>query len=385
MDTNTVEIAIIGGGIGGLTTAIALQQRGIEAHVFEAARALREAGAGIWMPSNAMQVFGRLKLATQIEHAGAQLTSIQLQDFQHGPLTTTDLTDVATQFDYTTTAIHRGRLQQLLADQLNPERLHLAKRCRRLTQNEDHVAITFEDETTITARLVIGADGLRSTVRQQLFPTAQTRYSGQSSVRAVVPFRLDAPFARAGVEVWGRGCRFGFSGISAEETYWYATFDAPANEPFDSQTAKIQLGQLAENFPAPVLSLVQATPHTSLIRADIHDLQPISCWHMGRVVLMGDAAHATTPNLGQGGAQAIEDAYVLATAIAEQSTYQAAYAHFEKVRRAKAISIVNQSLQLGKLAHLHNPALRWLRDTAMRLTPSAVGKRQFASLYTLNF
>ena len=385
MENLSANIAIIGGGIGGLTTAIALKQRGITAHVYDAARELRAVGAGIWMPSNAMQVFGRLQIAPSIEQAGAPLNRIQLQDYQHGVLTITDLTPIANQFGFATTAIHRGRLQAALVEQLESNQLQLNKRCVGIVQHDDYVSIAFADGTNATAAIVIGADGLRSAVRQALFPEAQTRYSGQSSYRAIVPVKLDNQFANAGIEIWGRGCRFGFSSVSAAETYWYATFDAPAGRTVAPDAAKAMLIELARDFPAMVEALVEAVSAENLIRADIHDLVTLPTWHKGRVVLIGDAAHAATPNLGQGGAQSIEDAFVLASALADHATHQAAFQHFEQTRRAKAVTIVNQSWQLGKLAHLSNPIIRWLRDTTMKLTPSAVGKQQFAQLYALNF
>ncbi|MGB1253117.1 MAG: FAD-dependent monooxygenase, partial [Candidatus Promineifilaceae bacterium] len=346
---------------------------------------LRAVGAGIWMPSNAMQVFGRLNIAHKIEQAGAQLTSIQLQDCQHGTLTKTDLTNISQKFGYATTAIHRGRLQALLVDELDPQHLHLNKRCTHLTQHPDHVEINFTDGTSVSAAIVIGADGLNSAVRQQLFPTAKTRYSGQSSFRAVVPVMLNDTFANQGIEIWGHGCRFGFSTVSDTETYWYATFDIAEKTTLSSETSKTLLKTFAKDFPHPILALVQATPTDKLIRADIHDLATLPKWHTDRVVLIGDAAHATTPNLGQGGAQSVEDAYVLATALAEQPNPQHAFQQYENTRRAKALSIVNQSWQLGKLAHLHNPAIRWLRDTTLKLTPAKLGQRQFESIYSLNF
>jgi 2-polyprenyl-6-methoxyphenol hydroxylase-like FAD-dependent oxidoreductase len=129
----------------------------------------------------------------------------------------------------------------------------------------------------------------------------------------VTPFRLPEGFAGVGWEVWGPGRRFGFSAIGHGEVYWYATLDAPPGERDTSPAeTRRRLNAMAAPFPAPVPDLIAATDAERMLRTDMYDLAAIPAWHRGRVVLLGDAAHATTPNLGQGGAQSIEDAWVLA-------------------------------------------------------------------------
>ncbi|MEM8531624.1 MAG: FAD-dependent monooxygenase [Chloroflexota bacterium] len=108
-------------------------------------------------------------------------------------------------------------------------------------------------------------------------------------------------------------------------------------------------------------------------------------WHSDRVVLLGDAAHATTPNLGQGGAQSIEDAYVLAQSLTSHSDHSAAFTHYEQVRKSKTQQIVDRSWQFGKMAHLSNPLMRSVRNMVIRSIPTAIRKRQFDTLYTLSF
>jgi 2-polyprenyl-6-methoxyphenol hydroxylase-like FAD-dependent oxidoreductase len=222
-------------------------------------------------------------------------------------------------------------------------------------------------------------------VRRQLFPDARLRYSGQSSYRAVVRATLPPDLAGGGQEIWGRGCRFGFSSIGGGEVYWYATLDAaPGVQEMPGQ-AKARLCELFAPFPAPVSELIAAAEEQQLIRTDMYDLRPLPAWHLGRVALLGDAAHATTPNLGQGGAQAIEDAYVLAECLAQQAEPAAAFAAYQQLRQAKATMVVNRSWQMGKLAHLKNPLGRAARNAFMRGMPASVGQRQFDTLFALNY
>jgi 2-polyprenyl-6-methoxyphenol hydroxylase-like FAD-dependent oxidoreductase len=379
------DVIIIGGGIGGLTAAIALQRHGVAAHVYEAAPELRTVGAGIWVPVNALEVLDRLGVAQAVQRAGALLERAELLDYRRGVLQTIDLRAIAQRYGFSTVAIHRARLHEALTAELAHGTLHLGKACQQIEQDSQAVRVQFADGSTAQGSLVVAADGVRSAVRRQLFPSAQLRYSGQSSYRAVVRAALPRELEKGGQEIWGRGCRFGFSSIGGGNVYWYATLDSPPGVKESIQQAKAQLQELFAPFPAPVQDLIAATKAELLIRTDIYDLRPLPAWYHGRVALLGDAAHATTPNLGQGGAQAIEDAWVLAESLARYPEPEQAFAAYQLLRQGKATMVVNRSWQMGKLAHLKNPLGRALRNTLMRAAPTSVGQKQFDALYTLNY
>ena len=379
------DVLIIGGGIGGLTTAVALQQRGIEAHVFEAAPELQAAGAGIWLPPNAMQVMDRLGLAKHMQQAGHPIETLYLCDYRQGVLQTAQLDQAKKHFGFATTAIHRGRLQRILADSIGSGQLHTGKACRNVVQEKKHVRVHFIDGSAATARVVIAADGIHSVVRQQLFPNSKVRFSGQTSYRAVAPCTLPSTLNGHGYEIWAEGRRFGYSTISAGEVYWYVSLNAPADTRDKGALDKANLLKHFTHFPEPVSRLIQATPEQQIVQTDISDLVKLPTWHSGRVVLLGDAAHATTPNLGQGGAQAIEDAYVLAQSLANHSDHRAAFIRYEQIRKVKAQHIVDRSWQFGKMAHLSNPLMRAVRNTVIRSVPTAIGERQLDTLYKLSF
>jgi 2-polyprenyl-6-methoxyphenol hydroxylase-like FAD-dependent oxidoreductase len=245
--------------------------------------------------------------------------------------------------------------------------------------------VRFADGSREEASLVVAADGLRSVIRQQLFPEAQLRYSGQSSYRAVVPFTLAESFDRYGWEIWGPGCRFGLSNIGHGEVYWYATLDSAPGEKDTPGQAPARLQRMASDFPDPIPALIAATPEAQMLRTDMYDLPQLPVWHQGRAVLLGDAAHATTPNLGQGGAQAIEDAYVLAEALAANPDHTLAFQRYEGLRRAKATMVVTRSRQMGQIVHTRNPIMRTLRNTLLRSLPASVGQKQWEALYRLEY
>lgn len=377
-------MVIVGGGIGGLTAAIALRRRGFEPRLYEAAPELREVGAGIGVPPNAVQVLDRLGLAEAVAAEGQPTRIAELRDARAGLLRRADMSYATDGRIWPTIAIHRGRLQRILAKQLPPASIHTGKQCTGVELDGDRAIVRFVDGSSTDADLVIGADGLRSVVRASIVPGARLRYSGQTSWRGVAKYHLPAEMDAVGWEVWSAGARVGFSAIGHGEVYWYATMDAPEGGTDAPGTLAANLAALAEPFPAPIPQLIGATEEARITRTDLVDLAPIATWHRGRVVLLGDAAHATTPNLGQGGAQAIEDAWVLADRLAAHQRIEPALAEYERIRMPKARMVVNLSWRFGKMMHLANPIARAARNLLFRAMPERLARRQYDALYRLN-
>ncbi len=175
-------------------------------------------------------------------------------------------------------------------------------------------------------------------------------------------------------ESWGRGERFGIVDIGFGETYWFAVADAP--EGGIDQDVRAELLFRFAGLHAPIAAILEATPAAHILRTDISDRHPIRQWHEGRVVLLGDAAHPMTPNLGQGAGQAIEDAAVLDQCLASNVDIATSMQQYEHRRMGRANAMVRGSRALGALAQVSNPAGVWLRNTAMRLTPASVAHAQ---------
>lgn len=378
-----MPILICGAGIGGLTAAIALQKRGLEAHVLEAAAELHAVGAGIWVPTNAMRVLAHLDLAEQIAAAGYPVDFIELADARAGRLKIIDLRELAGRYGQRSIGIHRAELQRILVEALQPGTLHLDRRVVEVRAETDGAVVRFEEGGEKFGRLIVGADGLRSTLRQQLFPTSSLRYSGQSAYRAAVQVRLPDELAGRSREIWGPGCRFGFTALGADLVYWYATWDTPAGKRDRRGEAQERLERFAEIFPDPVPHLITATPEEALLRTDLFDLRPLHRWHHGRTVLLGDAAHASTPNLGQGGAQAIEDAYVLARCLTEHPDLERALQRYEALRLPKSRFVSGTSWRAGMAAHWQHPIARRVRNQVVRHLPDAIIRRQLEPLYRI--
>lgn len=375
---------IIGGGIGGLTAAVAFRQKGWEVAVYEAAPELRPVGKGIWAPPNAMQTLAKLGLAAAVAEAGCPLDGIQIRTQSGTVLSRFDLGPVKTQYGHTTISIHRAALIGLLAAALPAGVLHLGKRFSRFESSPDQVAAAFEDGSAAQGDLLVGADGIRSVVREQLFPGVKLRYSGQTCYRGISAMKLPDALSNTCWEVWGGRYRFGFSSIQHGQVYWFAPMTAPAGGDFQTSETAAELADCYADFPNPIPQIIAASSMADVIRTDLYDFPPIPRWHEGRVVLIGDAAHAMTPNLGQGGAQAIEDALVLAEEFSQQHSAAEALGRFERIRMSKVKWVVNTAWRLGQMAHVQAPPARWLRDLALRWLPEQVNRKQLDRLYRLD-
>jgi 2-polyprenyl-6-methoxyphenol hydroxylase-like FAD-dependent oxidoreductase len=229
--------------------------------------------------------------------------------------------------------------------------------------------------------LLLGADGIHSKVRQQLFPKSATRYSGQTCWRGIAPVSLPNERIHHGQEAWGRKVRFGFAPISEQEVYWFAVANAPQGEKDEPGSKKEKLKAMYQDFHPLIGQIIDQTPPEKILRNDISDLKRLPTWYQNRICLLGDAAHATTPNMGQGGGQGVEDAYYISNILAQEKDYRQAFAQFEKERRKKVDYIVNTSWQFGKMAH--NPLGQRLFKVMMKWTPERILARQMQKMYAV--
>ena len=380
------KILIVGGGIGGLTAAIALQRQGIETEVFEAASELEPVGKGIWMPPNAMQVFERLGIDDAVAERGLMLRGVEVRDRKQGTLQVLDLEQAKEKYGFTITSIHRARLQQTLAEHVQSGALHLGTRCTGFAERRDgRIVVQFEDGSEEVGDVLIGADGIHSTIRQQLFPDVTLRYAGQTCYRGIAELTLKARSALICQEVWGGEVRFGFSAIGTGEVYWFAPMTAPAESPEPPSPVEELANQYAD-FPEPIPEIIRHTPDEETIRTDLYDIVPLKSWSKGTVVLLGDAAHAMTPNLGQGGAQSVEDAFVLADMLAaHRADIRQAIEEYEQLRIPKVRRLVRTARLFGMVAHVENRWLRRARNWMFRHTPEWVNRKQVDEMYALDY
>lgn len=376
---------IIGAGIGGLTTAIALAQKGIETTIFEQASELGEVGAGIWVAPNGLKVFEKLGLADEIIEAGKPLDMISIVDLQKKPISIIDGNRVKVKHKFKTIAIHRAALQNILLSKIAKEKLLLGKHFEFYTQEQEKVIATFDDGSQHEADFLIVADGIKSIGRLQSNKGSTLRYSGQTCWRFVVDF--DYPKAQDGkmYEVWShkKGLRVGYSQINSRQVYVFITNYQDAGGKDDYKTLHRNLLTLCEEFPAIVKEMISKVKPEKIIRTDLFDFKPISKWVDRNVALLGDAAHAATPNLGQGACQAIEDAYVISEQLALDSECQHAFEKYQLKRMKKAKYITDTSWRFAQVTNTTGITKSILK-TLLKVTPSSISERQFDRIYTFD-
>ncbi|GAA5220262.1 FAD-dependent monooxygenase [Membranihabitans marinus] len=375
-----MKIAIIGGGITGLTTAIALRKLGIPAEIFEQSEELKEVGAGIMLQPNAMKILDRLHLGNTIREHGIILHRMEITDQDLHPLKDFENginNDVSNQI----IGIHRGRLQQILYNALPPETVHLGHTYSSHSSNNGTIEIKFQD-STYTADVLLGADGIHSKVRQQLFPTASLRDSQQVCWRGISPIPLPPDLRHVGRESWGPGKRFGITQVSAEKTYWFAVLNSSVDISLDPNYVKSDLQNQFKDFAPIVNQIIEHTASTQIIRGDLFDLKRLPTWHLGSVCLLGDAAHAMTPNMGQGAGQGIEDSYCMSNVLNQNKTPKRAFEKFETLRRKKVDYIVNNSWRFGKMAH--STTGQFFLKLIMKFSPHSVVLSQMKKLYAVH-
>ena len=371
-------VNIIGAGIGGLTTALTLKQKGLHINIFESSAEIKPVGAGIILANNAMQVFQKLGIQDKIEKAGNKISYMKITDANLTKISVVDLAEYEKKYGVHNIAIHRGELQKILANEIGYDNINLSKRLSKI-EKADLFKLTFEDNTTIEGKLVIGADGIKSAVRNQLFGEGILRNANQKCWRGICKIDLPQKYLNELNEAWGKGKRFGFVNIGDKKVYWYALTNSK-----NVKTEQVNLTEMFKEFHNDILNIISATKKEQIIVSDIIDLKPIDKWQNENVCLIGDAAHATTPNLGQGACQAIEDAYVLGKLLDSGITIENTFKEYENARRKKAHMIVNTSWTVGKMAHIENRFGIWLRNFIMKNLPKSANKKQMDKIFNLN-
>lgn len=373
-------IDIIGGGIGGLTCGIALKRKGFKVRVFEQAKEMKPVGAGIILASNAMQVYRELGLSQKITNKGCTVSSLSVVDKKFQLISKTDLSVFEETFQLKNVAIHRGVLQQVLIEEFKTDELFLDHKLDEIRTEKNACVLRFENGKEYKSFLTIGADGIYSKVRNTLFDNVPIRKANQMCWRGVLNYPLSDRFKNQAIESWGKGKRFGFVKIDKNQVYWFALKSIKEESAKENETLD---ATLFSDFDPLVVDMIVKTEKNKIHAGEIVDLKPFKSWSISNVCLLGDAAHATTPNLGQGACQAIEDAFVLAECL-EKYEYEKAFTEFEKLRVYKAHKIVKTSYMLGKIAHWSNRILIVLRNGMLRNLPASINKKQIESLFLLD-
>ncbi|SFJ73325.1 FAD-dependent monooxygenase [Myroides guanonis] len=369
------QIIIIGAGIAGLTAAISLKKLGYKIVVYESSTTIKGIGAGLGLASNALKALQFLGLDQGISSIGTKVTASHIRDSRGRTVAIADATLVSEE-DNQNFAVHRKDLHQYLYEQLEKSEVIPNKKLVNFTQSKEEVFVEFEDGTSDTADYLIATDGVGSTVRQQLLPNSKPRYAGYTCWRAII--KNPGLKLTDSSETWGKEGRFGYVALPNNLIYWYACINTHKHE-VRNYTVK-DLCKNFQNYYHPIPKILSDTLDKDLLQNDIVDIKPIHQFYFERILLMGDAAHATTPNMGQGACMALEDVAVLINELKQTTDVENAFQNFEKKRLKRTRFIINTSRKMGIVAQLENPILISIRNILFRNMPKAFVKRQMKIL-----
>ncbi|MFD6974822.1 FAD-dependent monooxygenase, partial [Streptomyces sp. NPDC059949] len=373
---------VAGAGIGGLTAAVALHGRGWRVTVCERAPGPTAVGAGIVLAPNALRAFDAIGFDVTRAVGRAVPAAMGLRRSDGRWLNRADTAALTARYGGPPLAVHRSALAGALAAALPEDTIRYGVAVTSVDGADGSPVVRTSAGDLVGADLVLAADGIHSPLRRRYFPDhAGLRYSGETAWRTVLP-SVVSPAEALTAETWGRGERFGVVPLADGRIYVYATAVAP--EGYRPADVRTELLRRYGSWHDPIPALLERIDPAAVFQHDLHDLAaPLPRFHHGRLAWLGDAAHAMTPNLGQGGCQAIEDAVVLAHLLDRTGggDVPAALAAYSTARCARTDAIRVRARRAGRIAALTHPLAVAVRDLAVRATPARAAHRAMDDLF----
>jgi 2-polyprenyl-6-methoxyphenol hydroxylase-like FAD-dependent oxidoreductase len=369
-----MHVVIIGAGIGGLAAAVALRRVGVKSLIVERADSIREVGAGLTIWPNAVNALRELGVEARVTGSASPIERHSVRTPAGRLITVTEFGKISHNAGAPCICVHRAVLQRILLEGLPPAWVRPGARCVGF----NHSTAILEDGERIQADVLVGADGIASVIREGLHGAESPRYAGYTCWRGICRDNGVLP-NRTPLMAAGAGSQFALLPCGAAQLFWFFTKNAPQGI---TQT-KADLLALCGDWAAPVPDVIEATPEGAIVQNDILDRPPLHWWGRGPVTLLGDAAHATTPNLGQGACMALEDAVMLAHCLSTVRPAESALREYERLRIPRTGAIVRDSWQAGRILQLDQPALELVRDWFIGTSLSRhLAMRMFRTLLT---
>ena len=358
-----MRVGIIGAGISGLALGAALHRNGMDVQIHESHSQVRGGGSGITLAPNGLAALDALGIGARFREL--QQNQVPLRGGIRNPQGNW-LTHIPAEVTKASLALGRSELHALLIDDIPEARIHTS--AEALAVDASSGVATFANGAVEQFDVVVGADGIRSAVRRSCFDGPEISYASYSAWRAIT----EGPVLDAGFETWGAGARFGAVPLHDGRVYWFAVRTGPEAQP--GETGLSQLRDAFGQWHEPIPALLRSTPDESIQYLPIQELaSPLPSYHSGKVVLVGDAAHAMTPNLGQGACQGLEDAAVLAGLLQKGTVDLSAY---DEHRLRRSQQIARQSRLVGRSVHTGGARIAAARNWVLKRMPGAATNRQ---------
>ncbi|MFE4108146.1 FAD-dependent urate hydroxylase HpxO [Almyronema epifaneia] len=348
-----LKAIVIGAGMGGLTAAIALRQAGYTVEIYDRVRELRPAGAGISLWSNGVKVLNRLGLGDKIAEIGGQMDRMAYIAKTGETLTDFSLTSIVEQVGQRPYPVSRTDLQQMLLDAYGAEQVQLNSKCVAVEQDADSATAIFEDGRRATGDVLVGADGTHSIIRTYVLgEKVERRYVGYVNWNGLVPASEDLAPKNSWVIYVGDGQRASMMPVGGDRFYFFLDVPLPKDTPHEAKNYREELAGYFKDWAEPVQRLIQRLDPEKTNRVEIHDIEPLQTLAKGRIVLLGDAGHSTAPDLGQGGCQAMEDAWVLSNLLLTTNISVAdALKRYELARKDRVAEIILKARERAAMIH----------------------------------
>jgi 2-polyprenyl-6-methoxyphenol hydroxylase-like FAD-dependent oxidoreductase len=372
-----MKIGIIGGGIAGLSTALALQKAGFHFHLFEQSPAFGEVGAGISISTSAFHILQQIGVGEEFLKVSTPLkkfiiTNHQLKDVLKVP------------FEGVGYCIHRAKLIDVLHAPLQPHQYTFNERIESIIVSEQGVEVKTSANHVFHFDMLVAADGINSALRKKLLPQIKVRYSGQTMWRGIANIKLPVTLKNNVHELWGMNRRFGIIDLGNDNYFWYIVRFAPENQKDNPATIRDDLKKLFEDFHPCTRDIIDASEN--ILRTDLNDIEPSKePWFSNKIVFVGDSVHACTPHLSQGACQSLESAYTLAACLKKETNIQKAFQLYQSTRTEKIRYINELSWFFGRFSHQRKGWQDKALHRALGLLPKGFLKPRFDKLVDLDY
>lgn len=353
-----MKAIIIGAGIGGMSSAIALEKKGFTTQVFEAVKEMKPVGAAISIWPNGVKCLNALGMGEKIKAIGGDMRTMAYFDYRNAaPLTQFSMAPLVQRVGEKPYPVVRAELQNMLIDHYGKRRIQFGMRLVAIDQDSEGVTVTFEDGTQVHGDFLIAADGTHSVARPYVLEKAPPRrYAGYVNWNGLVAVDEAIAPASQWTTYVGEGKRVSLMPVSGQRFYFFFDVPLPLGLAENRETLKTDLKQYFAGWCPSVQTLIDTLDASTTNRVEIHDIDPFDQFVKGRVALLGDAAHSTTPDIGQGGCAAIEDAVVLADILASHSLgIEDSLQRYQQRRTVRTRDLVLKARKRCEVTHAVNP------------------------------
>ena len=362
-----LKAVVIGAGIGGLTAGIALQQAGFEVEIYDKVRELRPAGAGISLWSNGVKVLNRLGLGEKMAKIGGLMDRMQYLTRTGELLNDIDLQPLVEEVGQRPYPVARTDLQQMLLEAY-PKEVQLNHKCVGVEEDEQGITAKFANGHQTTGDLLVAADGIHSILRQYVLgEEVQPQYGTYVNWNGLVPASEDLAPKNCWAIYVGEHKRASMMPVAGDRFYFYFDVPLPKGTPANPETYRTELATHFQGWAKPVQLLIERLDPFKTNRVEIHDVGPINHLVRGRVALLGDSAHATCPDLGQGGCQAMEDGLILTQCLLTTNLgVEYALKRYELERKERTSAVVQKARKRAEMIHGTDPEVtqKWYQQLA---------------------